>query len=62
MRALRAALENQAVLKTRGSRSEDMAQSSTWCYQLEVGSDIRIDHHKAAKTLDSTKKNSPGQP
>jgi hypothetical protein len=36
-----------------------MAQSSTWCYQLEVGSDIRIDHNNAAKTLDSTKKTRP---
>jgi len=39
-----------------------MAKSSTWCYQLEVGSDIRINHHNAAKTLDSHKKDSPGQP
>jgi hypothetical protein len=59
MRALRDALENQAVLKTRGTTSGDMTQSSTWCYQREGSSGIRVNYHDAAENLDSLKKARP---
>jgi glycine cleavage system aminomethyltransferase T len=36
MRALRAAFENQAVLKALADLSSGMPQSSTWCYLFEV--------------------------
>jgi hypothetical protein len=39
-----------------------MAQSSTGCYPLEGGSGIRINHHDAAKTLDSPEMDAPGPP